>query len=153
MLITNHILAGSIIGLTIKEPSLAIITAFASHFAMDALPHFGYPGNKGYPEVLKHKLSYIVGFITFLSTLWISFILITNNLWFSLICGIVAVAPDFVGWYNYLAYEKKGEFAKGMLKLLHVQFHRSIQRFERPWGIIVEIIAFIILLSILYRKF
>jgi len=48
MLITNHVLAGSIIGLTVKEPSLAIIIAFASHFVMDMMPHFGYFGRKGY---------------------------------------------------------------------------------------------------------
>ena len=65
MTIANHVIAGSIIGLTIKEPILAIIVAFTSQFAMDMLPHFGYPGRKGYSEVLKHRLSYIVEFITF----------------------------------------------------------------------------------------
>jgi len=58
MTITNHILAGAIIGAVIKEPALALPIAFASHFVMDALPHFGYEGNKGYGEALKHKLSY-----------------------------------------------------------------------------------------------
>ncbi len=149
MTITNHVIAGSIIGLTVKEPILAITIAFASHFVMDMLPHFGYPGRKGYPEVLKHRLSYIVGFISFFSTLWVIFILMTNNLWFPLICGVAAASPDVAGLYNYLAYEKKGGSAKGMLKLLHVQFHRRIQRFERPWGIYVEIVGFIILLLLL----
>ena len=151
MTITNHVLAGSIIGLSIREPILAIILAFVSHFAMDMLPHFGYPGRKGFPEVLKHRLSYIVGFITFLSTFWIILILIANNQWFPLLCGLTATSPDLAGLYNYLAYEKKGESAKGMLKLLHVQFHRRIQRFERPWGIYVEIVGFVILLSVFLR--
>lgn len=149
MTIANHVLAGSIIGLTIKEPVLAIVVAFASHFVMDILPHFGYPGNKGYPEVLKHRLSYIVGITTFFLTLWIILMLIANNLWFPLICGITAASPDIAGWYNYIAYEKKGELAKGILKLLHVQFHRRIQRFEQPWGIYIEIVVFVILSSVL----
>ncbi len=148
MLITNHVLAGSIIGLTIKEPSLALIIAFASHFVMDAIPHFGYPGRKGYPEVLKHKLSYVVGFITLFSTLLIILFLMTNNLWFPLLCGIVAASLDIIGWYNYAAYEKNGRFAMGIVKLLHVQFHRRIQKFERPWGIYIEVVLFVILLSV-----
>lgn len=152
MTVTNHILAGSIIGFTIKEPVLAIPLAFISHFVMDMLPHFGYPGNKGYPEVLKHRLSYIVGVITFLSTIWIIFILISNNQWFPLICGLVATSPDAAGLYNYLAYEKKGQFAGGVLKLFHVNFHRKIQTLERPWGIYVEIAIFIFLISILWGK-
>src|SRR3989344_3470564 len=101
MTITNHVLAGSIIGLIVKEPILAVTIAFASHFVMDALPHFGYPGRKGFPEVLKHRLSYVVGIITFISTLGIVFLLIINNQWFPLICGMVAGSPDIVGWYNY----------------------------------------------------
>lgn len=151
--ITNHILAGSLIGLNIKEPVLAIALSFVSHFVMDMLPHFGYPGNKGYPEVLKHKLSYVIGILTFLSTLWVIFILVSNNSYFPLFCGFVATSPDIAGWYNYIAYEKKGQFAKGLLKLFQVQFHRGIQKFERPWGIYVEIVVFIVLLTVLFGMF
>lgn len=153
MTVTNHILAGSIIGLNIKEPILAVFLAFASHFVMDMLPHFGYPGNRGYTEVLKHKLSYIVGVITLLTTAWVVFILIDNNSWFPLICGVTAASPDVAGLYNYAAYEKKGEFAKGLLKLFQVQFHRGIQKFERPWGIFIEITVFIVLLLVLLKNF
>ncbi|OGE31832.1 hypothetical protein A2631_01750 [Candidatus Daviesbacteria bacterium RIFCSPHIGHO2_01_FULL_44_29] len=149
MTITNHVLAGSIIGLIVKEPILAVTIAFASHFVMDALPHFGYPGRKGFPEVLKHRLSYIVGIITLISTLWIVFILINNSLYFPLTCALVAASPDFVGWYNYIAYERKGNLATGWLKLLHVQFHRRIQKFERPWGLLVEVVVFVSLLWLL----
>ena len=64
MTITNHLLAGSLIGLTVAQPALAIALAFASHFVMDALPHFGYAGQKGYSEVLKHRLTYVVAAFT-----------------------------------------------------------------------------------------
>lgn len=152
MTITNHILAGSIIGIIIKEPVLAVPLAFTSHFIMDTLPHFGYSGNKGYPEVLKHRISYFVGFGDFTLAIGVIFILIANNLWFPLICGIVATLPDAFGLYNYLAYEKKGQFASGILKIFHVQFHRKIQTLERPWGIYIEIAVFITLLSALFRN-
>jgi hypothetical protein len=58
--ITNHLLAGAAIAYAIDKPLPVLLLAFASHFVMDALPHFGYPGNKGYGEAMKHRLSYVV---------------------------------------------------------------------------------------------
>ncbi len=152
MTITNHILAGSVIGLVVKEPASAIALSLASHFAMDALPHFGYPGNKGFSEALKHRLSYVVGYLTLILTITVSLILIVNNQWFALLCGIIAASPDVMGWYNFLAYEKKGKSAKGMLELFHIKFHRRIQKFERPWGIYIEIFTFITLLILALKN-
>jgi len=109
---------------------------------MDALPHFGYAGNKGFSEVFKHKLSYIVGVITFISTATVLVFLVMHQAWFAILAGIVAALPDAVGWYNWVAYEKKGRTASRGLALLHVKFHRRIQKFERPWGIYIEVATF-----------
>lgn len=109
MTITNHLLAGSLIGLAIKEPLLAAVLALASHFVMDALPHFGYPGRKGYSEVLKYRLTYIVSVATLLTSVSVIIWLLAHGEYFALGMGLVAVSPDAVGLYNYLAY-------KGMAK-------------------------------------
>jgi hypothetical protein len=145
MIITNHVLAGAIIGLTVTNPVAAVILALVSHFVMDALPHFGYEGKKGYEEVLKHKLSYIVAISTLITTLSILVLLAVNGQWFAILIGLVAASPDGVGLYNWLAYEKRGTYASGWLKWLHVKFHRAIQWCERPWGVWVEMITSIAL--------
>lgn len=45
MLLTNHVLAGAAIGTLLRRrPALAFGVGVASHLAMDALPHFGLPG-------------------------------------------------------------------------------------------------------------
>jgi len=41
VLITNHVLSGAVIGATAPDPLSAFVRGFASHFALDALPHFG----------------------------------------------------------------------------------------------------------------
>lgn len=150
MTITNHILAGSIIGAVIPNQAVAIGLAFTSHFAMDIIPHFGYSGNKGYSTVLQHKFSYFVGWLTLITTILVLSFLIYYHQWFPLFTGIIAALPDAFGLYNWLAYEKYGKHAKGFLRLFHVVFHRKIQWCERPWGIIIEGIVTTLLSIILY---
>lgn len=41
MLITNHVLSGALIGLLAPDVSNAFGRGFASHFVLDAVPHFG----------------------------------------------------------------------------------------------------------------
>jgi hypothetical protein len=42
MIALNHVLAGTAIALAVKQPALVAPLAFASHFVLDALPHFSY---------------------------------------------------------------------------------------------------------------
>jgi hypothetical protein len=143
MTITNHVLAGALIGLAVTQPALAVVLALGSHFLMDALPHFGYAGRKGYAEVLRHRLTYVVSAVTLVSTVAVIVLLIAADKWFALLTGLIAASPDAVGLYNWLAYEKRGNHAKGLLELVHVKFHRRIQWCERPWGVIVEVAVFV----------
>ena len=41
MLVTNHVLSGALIGALIRRPVPAFAVGVASHFALDALPHWG----------------------------------------------------------------------------------------------------------------
>ncbi|MDO9380667.1 MAG: hypothetical protein Q7T56_17620 [Nocardioidaceae bacterium] len=41
MLITNHVLAGALIGTAVRRPGAAFVVGVASHFAMDVVPHWG----------------------------------------------------------------------------------------------------------------
>lgn len=149
MTVTNHILAGSLIGITIKEPTIALPLALSSHFLMDALPHFGYKGNNGYGEALKHRMTYLVGIGSVVTSGAVIALLLFSQPWVVMLAGAIAAVPDILGIYNYRKYERLGKKATGVLKIVHVQFHRSIQRYERPWGVYVEIIMFIVLFGFL----
>lgn len=41
MLITNHVLSGAVVGALSPDTVSAVTRGFVSHFALDALPHFG----------------------------------------------------------------------------------------------------------------
>ena len=42
MVLTPHILAGAALGASISNPVMAVVGAFALHFALDAIPHWDY---------------------------------------------------------------------------------------------------------------
>jgi hypothetical protein len=42
MLITNHVLSGALIGAVAETPAVALSLGVVSHFALDALPHWGH---------------------------------------------------------------------------------------------------------------
>lgn len=140
MTISNHMLAGAAIALVVKQPILVLPLAFASHFVLDAVPHFGYPGGEGFAGVFRHKLSYaeaaysVVSFMVLLATvgLWT---------WLTALAAVLAFAPDFHWISRYLIYERRGlEPPPSRFG----QFHSWIQWCERPWGIIVEVVTFVI---------
>jgi hypothetical protein len=41
MLLTNHVLSGALIGGAVRRPVPAFLVGVASHFALDAIPHWG----------------------------------------------------------------------------------------------------------------
>ncbi len=46
MLLTNHVLSGAVIGALARRPGLAFAAGVASHFVLDAIPHWGKWGSK-----------------------------------------------------------------------------------------------------------
>lgn len=46
MLITNHVLSGAVTGAVVRRPAAAFAAGVASHFVLDALPHWGRPGEQ-----------------------------------------------------------------------------------------------------------
>ncbi|MBR7837365.1 hypothetical protein KDL01_29065, partial [Actinospica durhamensis] len=41
MLVTNHVLSGAVLGAAVRNPWVAFPLGFASHLALDAVPHWG----------------------------------------------------------------------------------------------------------------
>ncbi|HUC95457.1 MAG TPA: hypothetical protein VMR76_00670 [Candidatus Saccharimonadia bacterium] len=155
MTITNHLLAGTLIGLAVSQPELAIVLAYSSHFAMDAIPHFGYPGGNSFATAIKenskHKLSYVVAILTVITFVALLGFIIDKHRYFALIVGLVAVIPDAFLVFNYWFYERKGKEMKGPIAYLNLEFHGKIQ-FERPWGVITESVATVLLFLLLLRN-
>ena len=155
MTATNHALTGAAIALSVKSPVLAIPLAFVSHFLLDAIPHYNPPKITkdvftNHFDAWSKKMQYrSFRFIYWTDMLLLAAILIvvflldisTASVWTVFFSCVAAVAPDFVGGILYLLRIKKVD--------LFTRFHIWFQWMERPWGIYVELIWFILMLLLL----
>lgn len=51
MLITNHVVAGAVIGSFVPRPASAFAAGVVSHVVMDVLPHWGHPDHSVFLKV------------------------------------------------------------------------------------------------------
>ena len=147
MTISNHMLAGTLIAVVIKQPLLALPLAFASHFVLDSLPHFGYE-QRGFGELFRHKITYVVQALSIVGLVLLAATGVYGwNL--ALLAGIIAVSPDLEWGYRYFFFERKGLTPP---KTPLTDFHQKIQWCERSWGIFSEAILFSIGFVILLAR-
>lgn len=143
MLATNHAFAGSIIGAVLPLP-VAIPLAFASHFVMDAIPHYGIDHTKRNHSRVYKLIVYSDTFIALSYAVAAAFL----GKWNMQLCGWIAWSPDLVWVMYYLKSD-------GNLQIIpnnwFMKFHAGIQR-EYPWGIIVDlaVAAMLIPLGLFY---
>lgn len=143
----NHALAGALIGLTVPSPVVAMPLALASHFIVDALPHFGNGNDDARQSWFKRFLlldAILCGLIVALLAFYQP-----HNWLVAAICAFLATSPDFM-WVNEYKRAQLGKHPvahqKGVLR-----FHAWIQWFERPIGSLTEVawaLAGIILLKL-----
>lgn len=134
----NHALTGAIIGLAVQKPLLVIPLAFASHFLLDMLPHFG---GHVYQWGHRHfgKIIAVDGIITLLAVMIIVFAI--PSLTIPVLLGVFfGMLPDALLVPYYLNGKKPHWFH---------DFHLRIQWYEKPPGILVEGIYLFILIAIL----
>lgn len=145
MTLTNHLLTGAVLAKFLPLP-LAIPLAFASHFVLDAMPHFGF---KTIEERMRRigifRAVVILDIVTAaVTSVW----LVSNGHIQWLLTGLVAYSPDLLWVYRFTVEEKFGKTTPTQGNWF-IQFHRNIQKYERIWGIAVEIVFGLIIYSIL----
>lgn len=135
MTATNHALTGSLIGLMVGSPWLAIPLAFASHFVLDAIPHFGVHETK-----LNSRLFaiYLVLDALLVLALLACLAALEPVSWVAAFCGAIAATSPDVMWIPDYIRAHKGE-ARAQHRHI-VLFHKNIQWFEQPIGVVVEIV-------------
>ncbi|MFV0485246.1 MAG: hypothetical protein ACK5MU_03435 [Candidatus Saccharimonadales bacterium] len=145
MIGVNHALTGALIGGLVSNPIIAIPLAFASHFVCDALPHFGQdPGKRNW------KFKSVLAFDGVALAVGAVIALVTKN-YFAALTAIVAISPDFIWIARFIFREKWGIIDPGP-KNAFSQWHSDIQKYERDWGVYVEIVYFavIVYLNVVY---
>lgn len=148
MTATNHALAGSLIGLSISQPVIALPLALASHFVMDAIPHYGVR----YAESAKKRKIFHTGLLidATLLTIIIVSLYLAGASWLVFACLFLAGCPDFFQAYNYLFnkdFHKSGKFKKPNA---YARFSKGIQK-ESIQGLFLEVPLAIIMALTLNR--
>lgn len=133
----NHALTGAAIGIAVREPLLVVPLAFASHFALDVIPHFG--GHQVYTWGNKHFTRIIIADgIACLSV--IGLIIVTNPaLALPVLLGVFfAMLPDGLLVHYY---------TKKPLNNWFHNFHLNLQWYEKPLGALFEAIYLLLVIS------
>lgn len=164
MTATNHALTGAVIALVLKKPELAIPLAFASHFVLDAIPHYNPPQVnkqtfKNYDDSWRRKFSkplflYIfAGDMLLLSLILLSLPFVDLDGvsgWTVFFSSLAAASPDFIGG-RFVIYKLVGYKPKTIKNSLFTKFHIWVQWMERPWGIIVEFLWFGLMFGLIHN--
>ena len=136
----NHALSGSIIGLVVSNPTLALLLAFISHYFLDIIPHFGVKeDNDAFIKSKKFKI-----FLTFDIALCVLlaltiFIIKPKDYLIVILCAFLATSPDLVNLKKFILLNQNKKYKASKL----YRFSAYIQWFERPIGLIVEAFWFL----------
>lgn len=146
MTATNHVVTGAAIGALVVNPWVALPLALASHFALDALPHFDYPEKNFQSQKFLVWLAADTGLAGgILVTLWF---LQPANVLLIVSCGMVAALPDTM-WAYYSMFKR---FPNNKLPHWLPRFHAKIQRWDSPKYWPLELLWFAFVLSILVSQ-
>src|SRR6478752_938692 len=126
----NHALAGGLIAKYLPLP-IALPLALASHFLLDALPHYGLPHKKRDKSKF-WKIFFIVDFLVAFS---FAVLQISYGHYAIFLGGLIALSPDFV-WVARVLTNKSFNLSRH--KHWFSNWHASIQRYEFESGLFIE---------------
>ena len=133
----NHALTGGIIAAVLPLP-IALPLALASHFLLDMLPHYGISQD----ERDKSKFWKVFFTVDAFATLGLAIYAIINNHYAMFLGGLFATMPDYI-WVARVVKTKSFNLSNNGNKF--TKWHASIQKYEKPWGIHIEIPLAIVL--------
>ncbi|MGB4759046.1 MAG: hypothetical protein WBP26_03230 [Candidatus Saccharimonadales bacterium] len=143
MLAINHALGGAVIGLTVSNPAIAVPLAFMSHFALDTIPHFDWPGNEA-ARIGRKAFHYQLVGDAILCFLLVVFLFMSKPKdWFIVaVCAFAATAPDLLWIPKFIKVVHRGQ--KPTNDNWFYKFHFGIQWKTSPWLWWVEALWFIL---------
>jgi hypothetical protein len=127
----NHGLTGGLVAYYLPLP-VALPIALASHFLLDMLPHYGIDNKK-------RDTSYfwkVFFTLDALATLGLAVYAIYTKHYAMFLGGLFATMPDYI-WVGRVIKTRSFNLSNNTNRF--TKWHASIQKFERPWGIWLEI--------------
>ena len=143
MIATNHALTGALIVCAVGNPLIALPLAFASHFLLDSLPHYGENIDRlsGFT-----KLVWLIDAVLLSS---LAVYLLVGGHWLLMAGAAVAMSPDVAWVYRFVVKEKFGRLKPAKLNAFN-SFHSRIQRYEFRAGISIEAVYLVLASALLF---
>lgn len=134
----NHALTGSIIGLSVGQPAIAIPAALASHFICDIIPHYASSYDKS--NLRRREPIPLLVVDALLCAVLVAVLALGRPLHWQLaaICAFLAASPDLLWFRPYLAEMRHKAWQLSAFDT----FADRIQWFQRPIGWVVEVAWF-----------
>jgi len=131
--------------MSISNPAIALPAALASHFVLDALPHYGRERRFTKKSSIYRWLLYSDMLLAIAVILMAMFL--APQRWFVIgLAGSLAASPDLMWFPHYIAILKnRAAHIKNPLE----HFHARIQWGERQWGYVIEIAWFVVAVVVL----
>jgi hypothetical protein len=145
MTATGHAVIGTVIAAKIGDPYLAIPIAIGSHVLADMFPHWDsgtngkHKSNKQF--TIEATIDVLVGFVV--AYLLIYFLFPQTNLFYAF---VVIIASQLLDWLSapYFAFNMKFP----PFTWLHSLQSSFNTRLDKPWGVISQVVAGVILILI-----
>lgn len=144
----SHATTGVVIAIAVGNPALAVPLALASHFVLDAVPHYGDDKLDGTNKAFRRfiLIDAILGF----GIAILMFVLMPEHRVLIAVCAAMATVPDLMWLPNHIR-QTQNLPSKPHNRLM--QWHHKIQ-FEHPvWGILAEGIWLAAMLSFIIVAF
>ena len=125
----NHVITGAVIATAVTQPALALPLAFASHFALDVMPHYGDnpktdPGGKYF--IVSIAADTVLTFAVIAACL----AFLPGDHVVVLLSMFLGMSPDLKWAYEYWYYRITG---KRKSRGAFARWHSAIQWGERPY--------------------
>lgn len=140
MLLTNHVLTGIFLGLSIDNEAVLFPAAVASHLAMDVVPHFGLPASSSNAGFKRH-LFIVIGSMDFLASIVVlgAFCVAKPERSGHIVIGAIGAALPDLTYIPEIVFGKRIYRLVPWLKRLIYGFLGPIQRFESPIATVVDV--------------
>lgn len=146
MTATNHVVTGALLATYLHNPWLAIPIAFASHFALDAIPHASFPATDNKENIRFFMI--LAADMAIAASILMSLLVLQPPSFILLIaCGVVAASPDLM-WLYYIIIKKSQNKEKWPAI---AKFHARIQK-ESPKFIVIEVAWFVVASGLLVTR-
>jgi hypothetical protein len=142
MMAVNHAVTGAIIGLSIENPAVALPLAFASHFALDVIPHYDPPNPHGNAAVFQSK-RFIFEQLVLNGALCIMLVIYLaisqpKHWLVAAICAFLATSPDLMWLPRFVSAQRAGRDIEPHNPV--ARFHSRIQWLTGPKLIWLELL-------------